>query len=123
MSGVSVVRGSAQKFQFLKLPLSFAHANDTSLQEGGFLQCLKAIPLSADRRTSMSGVSVVRRSAPDISFAKLFFLQRKAERLQAQALAAAGTTTSENLSTVGGRHSLTETVYLTALTLLRLECS
>lgn len=122
MSGVSVVRGSAQKFQFLKLPLSFAHANDTSLQEGGFLQCLKAIPLSADRRTSMSGVSVVRRSAPDISFAKLFFLQRKAG-LQAQALTTTGTTTSENLSTVGGRHSLTETVYLAALTLLRLECS
>ena len=89
-----------------------------------FMFCQKKpCPQRADRRTSLSGVSAVRGSAPDISFVQLFFLQRKAERLQAQALAAAGTTTSENLSTVSGSHSLTEAVYLAAMTLLRLECS
>ena len=76
----------------------------------------------------MSGVSAVRGNAPDISFVQAFLSAKKSgkekrEQLQAQALAAAGTTTSENLSTVSGRHSLTEAVYLAAMTLLRLECS
>ena len=52
----------------------------TSLQEGGFWVVPQDIPLWADRRTSMSGVSAVRGSAPDISFVQAFLSAKKNSR-------------------------------------------
>ena len=83
--------------------------------------------LGANRQTCLSGCLRSRERARHF-FCQAFLSAKKSgkekrEQLQAQALAAAGTTTSENLSTVSGSHSLTEAVYLAAMTLLRLECS
>ena len=49
-----------------------------------------------------------------------FLFPKKKSRSVGQALAAAGTTTRENLSAIGRCHSLAEAMHLAALALLRL---